>query len=135
MWNFSIPYVLKFYIDAIVQSSYMYRYNELGQPIPLVHGKKMICISTRGGDYSLSSPMHTLDFQEPYLRSIFGFIGITDLRFINAQSMDVTPALREVAIASAIEEAKQIAQNFGWEMDTAPKLSTVQVCSINLFAD
>ncbi|MBE2199880.1 MAG: NAD(P)H-dependent oxidoreductase [Anaerolinea sp.] len=114
MWNFSIPYALKYYIDAIIQPGYTYKYNELGQPVPLVFGKKMVCITSRGGDYSQNSPLHVYDFQEPYLRVIFGFIGITDLQVINVQPMDITSALREAAIASAIEEANNLVANSDW---------------------
>lgn len=114
MWNFSIPYALKYYIDCIVQPGYLYKYNEKGQAVPLVLGKKMVCITSRGGDYSMGNPFHTYDFQEPYLRAIFGFIGITDMHFINAQPMDVTPALREIASAAAIKEAGSLAANSDW---------------------
>ena len=48
MWNFSIPYALKYYIDSIIQPGYVYKYNELGQPVPLVLGKKMVCVTSRG---------------------------------------------------------------------------------------
>jgi FMN-dependent NADH-azoreductase len=111
MWNFGIPYVLKYYIDSIVQPGYLYKYNEQGQPVPLTLGKKMICITSRGGDYSPNSPFHANDFQEPYLRAIFGFVGITDVQFINAQPMDVTPALREAALAAAFQSARDSAAN------------------------
>ena len=114
MWNLSIPYALKYYIDSIVQPGYLYKYNEQGQPVGLVHGKKMICLTSRGGDYSAKSPFHAYDFQEPYLRAIFGFVGITDIHFINAQPMDITPELREAAIAVAIEEARSLATNSAW---------------------
>jgi FMN-dependent NADH-azoreductase len=116
MWNFSIPYALKYYIDSVIQPGYLYKYNELGQPIGLVHGKKMICATSRGGDYSEKSPFHAYDFQEPYLRAIFGFVGITDMYFINAQPMDITPELRESAIAAAIEEARSLATNSEWDI-------------------
>ena len=116
MWNFSIPYALKYYIDSIIQPGYLYKYNEQGQPVGLVHGKKMICVTSRGGDYSEKSPFHAYDFQEPYLRAIFGFVGITDMHFINAQPMDITPELREAAIAGAIEEARSLVANAGWEV-------------------
>src|SRR5215216_927956 len=114
MWNFSIPYALKYYIDCIVQPGYLFRYNEIGQALPLVHGRRMVCVTSRGGDYSADGPMHVYDFQEPYLRAIFGFIGITDLEFINSQPMDVTPELREMAVAAAIEQARQIASRLDW---------------------
>lgn len=101
MWNFSVPYALKYYIDCLVQPGYVFEYNEQGFPVPLVHGKKMLCITSRGGDYSPGSPMNVFDFQEPYLRAIFGFIGITDIEFVNVQPMDVTPELRAQAVSAA----------------------------------
>ena len=116
MWNFSIPYALKYYIDSIIQPGYLYKYNEQGQPVGLVRGKKMICVTSRGGDYSEKSPFHAYDFQEPYLRAIFGFVGIIDMHFINAQPMDVTPELRESALAAAIEEARSLATNSEWDV-------------------
>ena len=120
MWNFSIPYALKYYIDSIIQPGYAYKYNELGQPVPLVFGKKMVCITSRGGDYSQNSPLHVYDFQEPYLRAIFGFIGITDMHFINIQPMDITPALREAAHTSAIKEVNSLVADSDW---TASKIA------------
>ena len=118
MWNFSIPYALKYYIDSIIQPGYLYRYNEQGQAVGLVHGKKMICVTSRGGDYSEESPFHAYDFQEPYLRAIFGFVGITDMHFINAQPMDVTLKLREAAVTAAIEQAHSLVANSEWNSIT-----------------
>jgi FMN-dependent NADH-azoreductase len=109
MWNLSIPYALKYYIDCIIQPGYVFRYDEVGHVVPLVLGKKMICVTSRGGDYGPASPMHAFDFQEPYLRAIFGLIGITDVEFINAEPMDVTPDLREAAVSAAIEAARSLA--------------------------
>jgi FMN-dependent NADH-azoreductase len=81
----------------------------------LVHGKKMVCVTTRGGDYSLESPMHAYDAQESYLRQIFGFVGITDLQCVHAQPMDLTAAMR----ATAIESAKQAACSLADELAVA----------------
>lgn len=111
MWNFGIPYALKYYIDAIVQPGYLYRYSKEGVPEGLVKGKKMICVTSRGGDYSPASPLHSLDFVEPYLRTIFNFVGITDIRFINAQPMDISLELRRTAIHKAIEEAVEMVKS------------------------
>jgi FMN-dependent NADH-azoreductase len=129
MWNFSIPYTLKYYIDAIIQPGYLYKYNEQGQPVPLTLGKKMVCITSRGGDYSEQSPFHAYDFQEPYIRAIFGFVGITDIHFINTQPMDITREMREAAITSALEEARSLVANSDWyaaknvtEMANPPEL-------------
>lgn len=117
MWNFSIPYALKYYIDSIVQPGYLFRYNENGQAEGMAVGKKMVCITSRGGNYAPGSPFHPYDFQEPYLRTVFGFIGITDIQFINANTMDVTPELREANISNAVEEAKELAANTDWHVD------------------
>lgn len=120
MWNFGIPYALKYYIDAVVQPGYLYKYNEVGQPVPLTLGKKMVCVTSRGGDYSEASPFHVYDFQEPYLRAIFGFIGITDMEFINAQPMDINRELREIAVASAIEKAAALVATKEWVDNAQP---------------
>ena len=111
MWNLSIPYVLKYYIDSIVQPGYLFEWTETGQPIGLVEGKKMVCIVTHGGDYATPTAGQTANFLEPYLRAIFGMIGIIDIQFITAQPMDVTPALRETAVTTAITEARRLAAN------------------------
>ena len=84
MWNFGIPYELKHYIDVILQPKYLFRYTASG-PEGLVKGKKMVVITSRGGDYSPASSFHAYDLQEPYLRAAFGFVGLTDMTFINAQ--------------------------------------------------
>lgn len=103
MWNFNVPYPLKHYIDIIIQPKYLFRYTENGVE-GLVKNKKMTVITSRGGDYSLESHFHSYDFQEPYLRAVFGFVGITDVTFINAQPMD---ALGEKTQKAKIEEARQ----------------------------
>lgn len=109
MWNFSIPYTLKYYIDSIVQPGYLFKYNEQGVPEGLATGKKMVVIMTSGGDYSPGGPMAALNFVEPYLRAIFGFCGITDIQMITAGPMDFTPEIRQQAIMGGVEQAKNIA--------------------------
>jgi FMN-dependent NADH-azoreductase len=120
LWNLSIPYALKYYIDCIVQPGYLFTYDETGQAVPLVLGKKMVVSSSRGGDYSATSPMHAYDFQEPYLRAIFGFVGITDLEFVVAEPMDVTPELHSAAMAGAVARARALATEPGWAAHAAP---------------
>ena len=104
MWNFGVPYALKYYIDAIVQPGYLFRYDEQGRPEGLVRGKKMVVVTSRGADYS--GPMASYDFLESYLRAILGFVGISDLTFFNAQPMDISPELRRDAYASVIGEVR-----------------------------
>lgn len=106
MWNFSIPYTLKQYLDIILQPRYLFRYTPSGAE-GLVKNKKMVVITTRGGDYT--GAMHSADFQEPYLRFVFRFVGITDITFINAQPMDMGEALQMQKIKEAQVKAKKIA--------------------------
>ena len=113
MWNFGVPYALKYYIDAVVQPGYLFRYNELGIPEGLVKNKLMICVTSRGGDYS-NPYMQAFDFVEPYLRTIFGFVGITDVHFINTQPMDVSVDLRHAAQKKSISDARQLVVNLEW---------------------
>jgi FMN-dependent NADH-azoreductase len=102
--------------------------------VPLTLGKKIICVTSRGGDYSEQSPFHVYDFQEPYLRAIFGFVGITDLQFIHAQPMDISRELREIAVAAAVEKARQLADSSEWDVkeaagaaDRAPELKPKRI--------
>lgn len=105
MWNFGIPYVLKHYIDIIVQPKYLFRYTDKGVE-GLAKNKKMVIITSRGGDYSATGPLHAYDYQEPYLRAIFNLVGITDITFINAQPMD---ALGQDTAEQKIREAQKLA--------------------------
>ncbi len=108
MWNFSIPYRLKHYIDLIVQPRYLFRYTEQGTVEGLAKNKKMVIVCSRGGDYS-SPQMASMDFQEPYLKTIFNFVGIKDLTFITAEPMDKDKALQKEHLKEAQEEATQLA--------------------------
>jgi FMN-dependent NADH-azoreductase len=114
MWNFSVPYALKYYIDCIVQPGYTFRFNAQGYPEGLVIGKRMIVVSSSGSDYSEGSPMHALNFHEPYLRTILGFIGITDVSFVQGFAMDV-PQYRAAALEKGIADAGALAWDDGWQ--------------------
>lgn len=111
MWNFSIPYKLKHYIDIIMQPGILFKYTANGVE-GLAKNKKMFCITTRGNDYTAGGAMFPFDFQEPYLRAIFGLAGITDISFINAQPLDFTSEITNAKIEKAREEAKLMASNF-----------------------
>ncbi len=110
MWNFNIPYKLKHYIDVIMQAGILFSFTENGVE-GFAKNKKMFCITSRGNDYSPGSQMQQFDFQEPYLRSIFGLAGIYDISFINAQAMDFAPGITEANLIKAREEAKILAEN------------------------
>lgn len=107
MWNFSIPYMLKHYIDVIMQAGILFSFTANG-PEGFAKYEQMVCITSRGSDYSPGSPMHQLDFQEPYLRAIFGLAGIEDIHFVHAQPMDMAPGLTQAALEKAKQEAREM---------------------------
>ncbi len=111
MWNFSIPYPLKQYIDIIVQPKYLFRYTATGVE-GLAKNKKMIIITSRGGEYNAESGTSSFDFQEPYLRHIFGFVGITDVQFIIAQPMDMGLDKQKARLEEAKKAARAAAEKF-----------------------
>lgn len=75
MYNWSIPAALKAWIDQVMRVGHTFDYGAAG-PQGLMNGKRAIVIQTRGGTYSAPEKMH-LDFQEPYLKTILGVMGIT----------------------------------------------------------
>jgi len=102
MYNFTIPSQLKAWIDRILTAGKTFRYNENG-PEGLAGGKRVIVASARGGIYS-DGPAKTVDFQETYLRHVFGFIGINDVEFVRAEGLNFGPDQRQAALARAHEQ-------------------------------
>ncbi|WP_058185327.1 FMN-dependent NADH-azoreductase [Terracidiphilus gabretensis] len=83
MHNFSVPSTLKLWIDQIVRAGKTFSY-EGGIPKGLITGKKATFILATGGNYDAGTQMASLNFVEPYLRSLFGFLGVTDATFLTA---------------------------------------------------
>ena len=84
MWNFGAPASMKAYIDLIARAGKTFRYTAEG-PEGLVKGKRVVVITARGGSYAKDTPFAAWDYQEPYLRQVFQFLGITDVTFIHAE--------------------------------------------------
>lgn len=99
MHNFSIPTVLRGWFDHVLRPRVTFTYTETG-PQGLVTGKRAILALARGGVYS-EGPAKPLDFQEPYLRQLLGFIGITDVDVVHAEGVGYGPEARDAAIAAA----------------------------------
>jgi FMN-dependent NADH-azoreductase len=85
MWNFSIPYRLKQYLDIIIQPGLTFAFDPAKGYSGLITGKKLQLILASGGEYPAGSPMAAYDFQKPYLETIFGFIGFTDINTIRVE--------------------------------------------------
>jgi FMN-dependent NADH-azoreductase len=106
MYNFSIPSTLKAWIDHIVRMGRTFSYSEAG-PAPLLKGKQAILVLSSGGVYS-SGPYKTMDFEEPYLRGILGFIGISDVQVVRVEGVSRGPEATEKATAAAIQQAELV---------------------------
>ena len=105
MYNFSIPSQLKSWIDRIVVAGKTFRYGPNG-PEGLAGGKKAVLVISRGGVYS-AGPAAAMDFAETYLRSVLGFIGITDVQVIRAEGLSMGADMRAAAIDAARREIAQ----------------------------
>ena len=83
MHNFGVPSVLKLWIDQIARVGRTFSYAD-GKPKGLLVGKKATFIIATGGNYDAQTQMASFNFVEPYLRSVFGFLGVTDATFLTA---------------------------------------------------
>jgi FMN-dependent NADH-azoreductase len=101
MYNFTIPTQLKAWLDRILTAGKTFRYTENG-PEGLAGGKRVIIASSRGGIYS-QGPAASVDFQETYLKHVFGFIGIHDLEFVRAEGLNLGAEQRKAAMVHAHE--------------------------------
>jgi FMN-dependent NADH-azoreductase len=106
MYNFSIPSQLKSWIDRVAQVGRTFKYTEQG-PQGLAGGKTVIVASSRGGVYSSNPALAGLDHQESYLRTVFGFFGVTDIRFVRAEGIAMGPAARAEALSTATTAIKE----------------------------
>src|SRR5262245_21849307 len=102
MYNFSIPSALKAWIDHIARAGRSFRYGATG-PEGMLKGKKVVIVTGRGGSYTGDSPAKVMDFQEPYLKAMLGFLGLDDVSFIHLEDVKRGPE----AAAAGIERARQ----------------------------
>jgi FMN-dependent NADH-azoreductase len=84
MHNFSIPSVVKLWIDQVVRGGRTFTYGGPDGPKGLLTSKKATIIAATGGVYQAGTPMAAFNFIEPYLNTILGFIGVTDVTFVTA---------------------------------------------------
>jgi len=99
MYNFSIASGLRTWFDHVIRPRVTFSYSEAG-PQGLLTGKRILVIESRGGLYS-EGPSKSIDFQEPYLRWMLSFIGLSDVTFIHAEKIGFGVDAREAALAHA----------------------------------
>jgi FMN-dependent NADH-azoreductase len=96
MYNFGVPSTLKAWLDRVLVAGKTFRYTESG-PQGLAGDKKVVVVSSRGGAHQNSGG----DFQESYLRFVFGFMGVTDIEIVRAEGLAMSPQHRAETMAAA----------------------------------
>ena len=107
LYNFSVPSQLKAWIDRIAQAGRTFKYTDKGA-VGLAGGKTVIVASTRGGVYSTSDAGNAMEHQESYLKTVFGFLGITDVRFVRAEGLGMGDAAKALALQTAATEIRAL---------------------------
>ncbi len=106
MINFGLATTLKAWFDYVLRAGVTFKYSEKG-PEGLMTGKKVFVVVARGGVYS-QGPMKVMDFQEPYLRQLLGFIGITDVTFVPVEGVAYGPDAAAKAEKAAIDSIPEL---------------------------
>jgi FMN-dependent NADH-azoreductase len=113
MWNFSIPYRLKQYIDLLVQPGYTFSYSQDKGYEGLVVGKPLLAVCARGGEYPADSEAEVFDLQLRYIELIFGFMGFKDIRSVVVEpTLQDGPEVAKTRVREAIDRAKEMAADF-----------------------
>jgi FMN-dependent NADH-azoreductase len=113
MWNFSIPYRLKQYIDVLVQPGYTFSYSEDVGYKGLVLEKPLLAVYARGGEYPTGTEAEALDLQKKYVELIFGFMGFENIRSIVVEpTLMAGPDVAKDRLQQALEKAKTTAAEF-----------------------
>lgn len=107
MYNFGVPTSLRSWFDHVLRAGETFSYSAAG-PKGLLGGKRVIVVESRGGLYS-EGPAMAIDFQEPYLKHLFGFVGITDVTFVRAEKIGYGPEARDAALTQAKLHIRKLA--------------------------
>lgn len=116
MWNFSIPYPLKHYIDLLCQPGLTFYVNRQGEYVGMVTGKPLQLILSSGSEYAMRFPLEEdgtkTDFQRAYLEHIARFIGFEDIRCLKLQPAAAAPKVVEAMLAEKLPQARQAGAEF-----------------------
>ena len=104
MYNFNVPSTLRAYFDHVARAGVTFKYTEKG-PVGQLTGKKAYVFVTRGGVYG-AQHIHTT-----YVRDFLAFLGITDVEFIYAEGLAISPASKDAALAKAREVIERLTLN------------------------
>ena len=105
-YNFNIPSTLKAWIDHIVRVGQTFKY-ENGKPAGFITGKKVFLALASGALYS-DDAMKSLDYVEPYLKTILGFIGMTDITTFRIEGTMI-PVIKDTSWDKALGQVNEFA--------------------------
>jgi FMN-dependent NADH-azoreductase len=108
MYNFGMASTLKTWFDHVLRARVTFRYTENG-PEGLLQGKRAVVIETRAGVYS-EGAASAMDSQEPHIRTLLGFMGIGDVRFVRAEGLAFGPDAAAAAVDNALRELTGFAE-------------------------
>ena len=112
MWNFGVPYKLKHFIDVITQPGLAFNFSPEEGYTGLVTGRPAVVIYARGGSYTDDPNTTSLDFQKPYLETLLGFIGFSNIQSVVVEPTLGTPEQTDLAVQRAKDLATTIASEF-----------------------
>lgn len=112
MWNFGVPYVLKHFIDVLVQPGLTFSFTPTEGYKGLVTGKPAVVVYARGGAYGPGTGAEAYDKQSDYLQHVLGFIGVTDVKPIFVEPTLAGPDAKDQAVAIANKQADLIVRTF-----------------------
>jgi len=112
MWNFGIPYVLKHYLDVIVQPGLTFGWSPEKGYFGLVLGKPAAVIHASMGDYAPGGGAEAIDFEKPYMDWILRFMGFERIEHLRAMPTAGEPAVVAAAVAKAVDAAKAAGATF-----------------------
>ncbi len=98
MYNHTVSSTLKAWFDHIARAGRTFRYTEAG-PVGLLRNKRVLVVTARGGVYTGAAAAR--DFQEPYLRFMFRFLGVDDVTFVHIEGLQVSTEEAERGMARA----------------------------------
>ena len=116
MWNYSLPYRLKHWLDLVVQVGVTVKINEQFEYIGQITGRPLQMIIASGSPYESRFPLESdgtkTDFMWPYLNHIFRFIGFTDIRTLRVMPTGIPGPDTDAMVAKSEADAEEAAKTF-----------------------
>ena len=112
MWNFGIPYVLKHYIDVLVQPGLTFSFSPAEGYKGLITGKPVLVVYARGGAYGPGTGAEAYEQQARYLQQVLGFIGFTRIESIFVEPTLAAPEQKAASLKSARGKITELAKTF-----------------------